>query len=530
MNREYLVSLTMNSLIPATAITIINVLLMVAARWFGEREVHLTKTGEAAAINYYMTVAMILNAAVILWNISLRPPDWFVAGGLVNDMYAMLALNFIFPPLMFLMDPPVLLLRQALRLLDLDSFWKFCSEVGSVASSYCWVKETKLTKSPTPKVLHVLPLHGTSLCTELIYAPLMPLAPLIGLVSLLFQYGNDKWMLLRYCRRPAIAHNAEAAIQALMRTHGAQPVAKMQGFGCEQLPISSVQELLTAVAKQDLGQLEGVLAQGQEPYMMFPARFTFLRGLSTVTAASRMGNLEMLRLLQAAGADLGLLDAAWLQKAQSRSCGSAWAACWFYRTAEEAHALAFAWAVSYTLAYNFNALAFGHSLPISTYNHRACRSMFENERGRSGLHEAAARGKDRTLPLEMSRCRSCESFLQVERQDRVDPSQSDKDGGTALHMASATGELRVVQLLLASGGQVEDEHFRSCSVNPLRAAVTKGVVPLAQALLGAAADVNQSDCGGNTSLLRQTVAVGRIQLFGIFRFWAVRLGLEVSDE
>ncbi|CAE7523134.1 ANKRD17, partial [Symbiodinium microadriaticum] len=26
------------------------------------------------------------------------------AGGLVNDMYAMLALNFIFPPLMFLMD------------------------------------------------------------------------------------------------------------------------------------------------------------------------------------------------------------------------------------------------------------------------------------------------------------------------------------------------------------------------------------------------------------------------------------------
>ncbi|CAE7261269.1 ANKRD17 [Symbiodinium natans] len=58
------------------------------------------------------------------------------------------------------------------------------------------------------------------------------------------------------------------------------------------------QEILTAVAKQDVLQLEAVLAQAQEPYVMYPARFTFLRGLSTITAASRMGNLEILRLLQ----------------------------------------------------------------------------------------------------------------------------------------------------------------------------------------------------------------------------------------
>ncbi|CAJ1422472.1 unnamed protein product [Effrenium voratum] len=78
---------------------------MLASRWFGEREVHLTKTGEAAAITFYMTVAMVLNAAVVLWkNISPRPEDWFTASGLVNDMYFMLAVNFIFPPLMFLMD------------------------------------------------------------------------------------------------------------------------------------------------------------------------------------------------------------------------------------------------------------------------------------------------------------------------------------------------------------------------------------------------------------------------------------------
>jgi hypothetical protein len=34
-------------------ITIINVLLMLAARWFGEREVHLTKCGNSAGGTRY---------------------------------------------------------------------------------------------------------------------------------------------------------------------------------------------------------------------------------------------------------------------------------------------------------------------------------------------------------------------------------------------------------------------------------------------------------------------------------------------
>lgn len=41
--------------------------------------------------------------------------------------------------------------------------------------------------------------------SELIYMALMPLSPFIGFFSILFQYVNDKWMLLRYCRRPSVA-------------------------------------------------------------------------------------------------------------------------------------------------------------------------------------------------------------------------------------------------------------------------------------------------------------------------------------
>ena len=35
------------------------------------------RTGEAAAITFYMTVAMVLNASFVLWQVKARPPDWF---------------------------------------------------------------------------------------------------------------------------------------------------------------------------------------------------------------------------------------------------------------------------------------------------------------------------------------------------------------------------------------------------------------------------------------------------------------------
>eukprot|EP00913_Durusdinium_trenchii_P003644 g3372.t1 len=170
ISREYIVSLTVTSLLPATAITIINVLLMLVARWFGEREVHLTKTGEAAAITWYMTVAMVINGAVEL-NLEL-------------DKYRGKE------------DPT-----------DRDMFRYVEEKVRS------WEVCFEPTIMDLPRKSSY-PFHRR---WQLIYMPLLPLAPLVGLVSILFQYINDKWMLLRYCRRPSIVQNAEAALEGMMR-------------------------------------------------------------------------------------------------------------------------------------------------------------------------------------------------------------------------------------------------------------------------------------------------------------------------
>jgi len=236
LNKEYVVSLTLTSLLPATAITIINVLLMLAARWFGEREVHLTKTGEAAAITWYMTVAMVLNGAIVLWNISHGPPSWFANPGLISDMYAMLAINFIFPPLMFLMDYELAMNWFFRRRLTPEKLQELNSELDKYRDKedpadrdmFRYVEDKvrswEVCFEPTIMDLprHYANAEKTYFCC-LIYTPLMPLAPLVGFISILFQYVNDKWMLLRYCRRPSVVQNAEAALEGLLRTRFVLP-------------------------------------------------------------------------------------------------------------------------------------------------------------------------------------------------------------------------------------------------------------------------------------------------------------------
>ncbi|CAJ1359851.1 unnamed protein product [Effrenium voratum] len=179
---------------------------------------------------------MVLNAAVVLWNISPRPEDWFTASGLVNDMYFMLAVNFIFPPLMFLMDYEFVMNLFCRRRLTEDKLQELNSDLAKYRDKedpadrdmFRYVEEEVRSWEASFEPTHMdLPRHyanaeKTYFCC-LIYMPLMPLAPLLGFASLLFQYLNDKWMLLRYCRRPSVAQNSEAAVQALLRSRFVLP-------------------------------------------------------------------------------------------------------------------------------------------------------------------------------------------------------------------------------------------------------------------------------------------------------------------
>uniref|UniRef100_A0A7S0FV12 WWE domain-containing protein n=1 Tax=Pyrodinium bahamense TaxID=73915 RepID=A0A7S0FV12_9DINO len=208
--------------LPSSGVGLINILLMFAATKFGEAEYHLTKTDTAVSQTSMMTVAMVLNSAFVLLLVHRNPKDWYKSGGLVRDIYYMLAINFFFPPLMFLMDYEYALkwlqrrrvtpgelkaLNTTLAQGESGSSEPAATEArGSAERRAQWLREQfEPTEMDVPR--HHANAEKTFFCC-LLYMPLIPLATLIGFFSLLLQYAVDKWMLLRYCRRPAAVLNA----------------------------------------------------------------------------------------------------------------------------------------------------------------------------------------------------------------------------------------------------------------------------------------------------------------------------------
>eukprot|EP00931_Biecheleriopsis_adriatica_P114905 TRINITY_DN90783_c0_g1_i1.p1 TRINITY_DN90783_c0_g1~~TRINITY_DN90783_c0_g1_i1.p1 ORF type:complete len:954 (+),score=133.20 TRINITY_DN90783_c0_g1_i1:93-2954(+) len=236
MTTAYVTNMTLQSFLPATAITVINVLMMLAARIFGEREYHFTKTQESASISNYMTVAMLINSAVVLWAISRPPSFWYTAPGLVSDAYAMLAVNFVCPPLMFLMDYEYVYKRFMRPRLTEDKIQKINDtmnkyrgseepdDIDALREVHDEVRQWEAYFIPTPMDMprHYANAEKTFFCC-LLFMPLAPLAPLVGFFTLVLQYVNDKWMLLRWCRRPSVMENAAACKQALDRSRYVLP-------------------------------------------------------------------------------------------------------------------------------------------------------------------------------------------------------------------------------------------------------------------------------------------------------------------
>eukprot|EP00930_Biecheleria_cincta_P054275 TRINITY_DN4026_c0_g5_i3.p1 TRINITY_DN4026_c0_g5~~TRINITY_DN4026_c0_g5_i3.p1 ORF type:complete len:972 (-),score=119.55 TRINITY_DN4026_c0_g5_i3:272-3187(-) len=230
ISSAYMGNITVSSMLPRAAIATINALLMLAARWFSVRECHLTATDEAAAMTNSMSVAMVINASVVLWNAQSCAHDWYSVDGLVTQVNWMLAINFCLPPLMFLMDYDLLVNWWMRRRLTRDKLDELNRELDKHRNSEEpagkeafreareRVKQWLIYFEPTPldEPQHYANAEKTFVCC-ILYMPLVPWAPIVGFFSLIFQYANDKWMLLRYCRRPPVVQNAKAAFYALDR-------------------------------------------------------------------------------------------------------------------------------------------------------------------------------------------------------------------------------------------------------------------------------------------------------------------------
>ena len=91
---------------------------------------------------------------------------------------------------------------------------------------------------------------------------------------------------------------------------------------------------------------------------------------------------------------------------------------------------------------------------------------------------------------------------EVERVERLIEESPDAvneygaDGWTALHLAAFFGHPRIVELILASGGDVSARSTNANANTPLHAALAANQKMAAGLLLGYGADVNAADAGG----------------------------------
>jgi len=216
------------SLLPAMGVGLVNFLVVVCARIFGEKECHYTFTSEAASQTFKMTLAMVVNTAGLLLFLNAQPKEWYSRGGLVEDMFFMLVLNALVPPLMIASDYEYFQKwwnqRQVSpeKLADLNNALKAFRDNKDVSLRKAAMRaecEVRLLEKHFEPSEMDIPRHyanalKTFLCPVL-YMPLMPLGLLTGLFGLMFQYWVDKYMLLRYCRRPSATHNATHAKSCL---------------------------------------------------------------------------------------------------------------------------------------------------------------------------------------------------------------------------------------------------------------------------------------------------------------------------
>jgi hypothetical protein len=205
------------------AVSIVNMILMVSARKLGDREYHETWTSQEFSQAAKMTLALFLNTAGVMLLSALRARDWFSSGGLIDDAKFVLMFDAIIPPLVFMIDIKYFFLkgimRRRLKQDKLDS-WNAIMQrpvssketaqerVNVMREANMFKKAWEPSEMDYPR--RYANAMNTFLCT-LLFSPVFPLAPVIGCVGLTLQYWSDKYLLVRWYKRPARPYNARLA-------------------------------------------------------------------------------------------------------------------------------------------------------------------------------------------------------------------------------------------------------------------------------------------------------------------------------
>jgi hypothetical protein len=213
------------SAVPGLGVSIVNCVLMVASRRLGDKEYHETWTAQEFSQAAKMTVALLLNTAGVMLFANIKPKEWYMAGGLIDDALMVLILDAVIPPLFFMQD-----LKYRIKGLGRRKLTQEKIDSWNEIMKQPLTKETAPAKMTTKREVEAFKKQwepsemdyprryanamNTFICT-LLFSPVFPIAPLIGLLGLTIQYWSDKWLLVRWYKRPTRPYNARLAAWSL---------------------------------------------------------------------------------------------------------------------------------------------------------------------------------------------------------------------------------------------------------------------------------------------------------------------------
>eukprot|EP00930_Biecheleria_cincta_P051850 TRINITY_DN3705_c0_g1_i1.p1 TRINITY_DN3705_c0_g1~~TRINITY_DN3705_c0_g1_i1.p1 ORF type:complete len:1050 (-),score=166.78 TRINITY_DN3705_c0_g1_i1:266-3415(-) len=201
-------------------VAIVNALLMFAAKYLGEKEYHDTLTEQEFSQALKMSIGMIVNTGGVILFMYTRPAEWYMSEGLVQNVFTVLVINAIIPPLIPYIDFGYRMrywkrrsLTQA-RLEEMNETKKSLKDAKSQEAKDLMREIEGFKRAFAPSRMNMLRRYAQSLkvfvCC-LLYMPVLPLLSLVGLVGLAMQYWMDKYLLLHWQQRPLKPASADMA-------------------------------------------------------------------------------------------------------------------------------------------------------------------------------------------------------------------------------------------------------------------------------------------------------------------------------
>lgn len=216
------------SFLPATVVALMNVILAMAARALGKKEFHDTKTTEEFSQAMKMSWGMILNTMGVILFQNAQPKEWYMRGGLVENLGPMLLMNSLGQTLMPMFEMNYWMSHFYRRKLTSEKIAQMNETITSCVGKKDpeSAKKLKQVKAQVqewkthfaPEVMDqprrfAIALQICFCC--IFFTPVMPWVPLVGLLGIVLQYWMDKYMLLRKYRRPEIPANANLVMFSL---------------------------------------------------------------------------------------------------------------------------------------------------------------------------------------------------------------------------------------------------------------------------------------------------------------------------